>query len=110
MMNIEKTMEALRAHNMEVYMAKDREEAKKIALSLTELFNDSSYVIVRNVKRYSFHRLALDSVKLLEENSGVRAEHLISLAAHRLDKYGKVHLAASRNLKFIGSLTVGYTK
>jgi L-lactate utilization protein LutB len=34
MMNIEKTIEALRAHNMGVYFAKDREEAKKIALSL----------------------------------------------------------------------------
>lgn len=34
MMNMEKTMEALRAHNMDVYLAKDREEAKSIALSL----------------------------------------------------------------------------
>lgn len=33
-MNIEKTIEALRAHNMDVYLAKDKGEAKKIALSL----------------------------------------------------------------------------
>jgi L-lactate utilization protein LutB len=34
MMHIEKTIEALRAHNMDVYLAKDKGEAKKIALSL----------------------------------------------------------------------------
>jgi L-lactate utilization protein LutB len=34
MMHIKKTIEALRAHNMDVYLAKDKGEAKKIALSL----------------------------------------------------------------------------
>ena len=34
MMDLEKTMKALRAHNMDTYLAKDKEEAKKIALSL----------------------------------------------------------------------------
>ena len=34
MMDLEKTMKALRAHNMDTYFAKDKEEAKKIALSL----------------------------------------------------------------------------
>ena len=31
MMDLEKTMKALRAHNMDTYLAKDKEEAKKIA-------------------------------------------------------------------------------
>ena len=83
----------------------------QFALSLTELFDNVSGKLFRNIDIYLFHRLELVTLFIIMvQNLSLADCKLIALTAHVLDQDGQMQLAASGYLKAVGGICFFHAK
>ena len=83
----------------------------QFALSLTELFDNVSGKLFRNIDIYLLHRLELVTLFIIMvQNLSLADCKLIALTAHVLDQDGQMQLAASGYLKAIGGICFFHAK